>query len=347
MRINHNIAALNTFRQLTRNQSATLTSLERLSSGLRINRAGDDAAGLAISEKMRGQIRGLNMAMRNAQDGISLIQTAEGALNETHAVLHRMRELSVQAANGTNTLADRQMLQQEVNQLSEELTRIAGDTQFNTQNLLTGDFTNKKIQVGANAGQAITLSISDMRASALEIIEDVTGATTNLNHDGVVVSAANVLRNDDAEVIAAFYEDGYYRLVDLVDNGSDGLMVKEGAVAYHESVGALADGAVISKPIDIMTQAGADRALTIFDRAITTVSSERARLGATQNRLNHTINNLATSSENLVAAESRIRDADMAKELMEFAKNNILTQVAEMMLAQAMQQQQGVLQLLR
>lgn len=169
MRINHNIAALNTHRQLTGNQNATQSSLEKLSSGLRINRAGDDAAGLAISEKMRGQIRGLDMAAKNAQDGISLIQTAEGALNETQSILQRMRELAVQSANDTNTVEDRAELQKEVDQLSQEITRIANDTQFNTQNLLGGDF-NATFHIGSNAGQNLDLSIEAMGAEALGVV---------------------------------------------------------------------------------------------------------------------------------------------------------------------------------
>jgi flagellin len=296
MRINHNIAALNTYRQLTIGQGAAAKNMEKLSSGLRINRAGDDAAGLAISEKMRGQIRGLEMASKNAQDGISLIQTAEGALNETHAILQRMRELAVQAANDTNTDADRQELQKEVDQLAEEITRIANTTEFNTKKLLDGSADSSSgvnnaadlvFHIGANASQNLTLSISAMDAYSLGV-DDGTG------------SAAT--------------------------NGGD---------------------ATVNGGIDISTQSAADVAITQIDNAIQTVSSERAKLGAYQNRLEHTINNLGTSAENLTAAESRIRDVDMAKEMMEFTKNNILSQAAQAMLAQANQLPQAVLQLLR
>ena len=272
MRINHNIAALNTHRQLTSNNSAASKGIERLSSGLRINRAGDDAAGLAISEKMRAQVRGLDMAAKNSQDGISLIQTAEGALNETHSILQRMRELAVQAGNDTNTLADREAMQAEIDELTKEIDRIATTTEFNTQKLLSGGFTDKALQVGANSGQTITFTIEDMGTAALG-----------------------------------------------VDAGA----------------------------IDITARTGAASAITAIDAAISQVSVERAKLGAIQNRLEHTINNLGTSSENLTAAESRIRDVDMAKEMMEFTKNNILTQASQAMLAQANQQPQGVLQLLR
>jgi flagellin len=177
MRIQHNISALNTHRQLAFNNSQAAKNLEKLSSGFRINRAGDDAAGLAISEKMRGQIRGLEMAAKNAQDGISLIQTAEGALNETHAILQRMRELAVQAANDTNVTADRQAIQDEINALVSEINRIAANTEFNTQKLLDGSFSGKVFQIGANSGQSITLSIANMDATALSIDSlDVTSA---------------------------------------------------------------------------------------------------------------------------------------------------------------------------
>ncbi len=270
MIINHNISALNAHRQLGVNTNAVQKSLEKLSSGLRINRAGDDAAGLAISEKMRAQIRGLEMATKNAQDGISLIQTAEGALTETHAILQRMRELAVQAANDTNTDDDRTALQNEIIELIAEIDRIASDTEFNTQTLLDGTFTDKIFHIGANDGQNITVDINSMAASAL---------------------------------------------------GVDG--------------------------VDISDQAGADSAIATIDSAIKTVSEERAKLGAIQNRLEHTINNLGASAENLTAAESRIRDTDMAKEMMNFTKNSILTQAAQAMLAQANQVPQGVLQLLR
>lgn len=269
MRINHNISALNTYRQLSNNNALSSKALEKLSSGLRINRAGDDAAGLAISEKMRGQIRGLDMATKNAQDGISLIQTAEGALNETHAILQRMRELAVQAASDTNTDDDRAALQAEVAALIEEIDRISETTEFNTQTLLDGNFADKVLHIGANEGQAITISIAAM------------------------------------------------------DSGTLGV-----------------------DSVDISDQGGADGAITTIDTAIKTVSDERAALGAIQNRLEHTINNLMTASENLTAAESRIRDVDMAKEMMEFTKMFILQQAATAMLAQANQQPQLVLQLL-
>lgn len=275
MIINHNINAMNAHRQLSVNTAASAKSTEKLSSGLRINRAGDDAAGLAISEKMRGQIRGLNQGSRNAQDGISLIQTAEGALNETHSILQRMRELAVQSTTATNTSGDRTALNTEFNQLKEEITRIATQTEFNTMKLLSGTFATGsalKFQVGANADQTISLAINDMTAS------------------GSILSIGTQ---------------------------------------------------------SVSTAAVANTAITNIEAAITKVSSERANLGSVQNRLEHTIANLDTAAENLQASESRIRDVDMAKEMMNFSKNSILSQAAQAMLAQANQQPQGVLQLLR
>ncbi|NGP45278.1 flagellin Hag [Bacillaceae bacterium SIJ1] len=288
MIINHNLPALNTHRQLSFNNTQTQSNMEKLSSGLRINRAGDDAAGLAISEKMRGQIRGLEQATRNAQDGISMIQTAEGAMNETHSILQRMRELAVQSSNDTNTDADRGELQKEFNELIDEIDRIAGDTEFNTKKLLDGSAADVKFHIGANATQNISLTINNM---------DTTAMGTDGGGGGV---ALNTLKVDPS-------------------TGTGG----------------------------ILTQTDADAAITTVNNAIETVSAERSKLGAYQNRLEHTINNLGTSAENLTAAESRIRDVDMAKEMMEFTKNNILSQASQAMLAQANQQPQGVLQLLR
>ena len=275
MIINHNMNALNAHRNMGVNNTAAGKAMEKLSSGLRINRAGDDAAGLAISEKMRGQIRGLDQASRNSQDGISLIQTAEGALNETHSILQRMRELAVQASNDTNIGDDREQIGKEIAQLQEEIDRIAGQTEFNKKALIDGTATSVKFQVGANSDQMVSLAIGTMTVGALG--------------------------------------------------------VSAGKVVISSSTSA----ASISGMID-----------TIND-AIDTVSGERAKLGAMQNRLEHTINNVNTSSENLTAAESRVRDVDMAKEMMNFSKNNILNQAAQAMLAQANQQPQGVLQLLR
>jgi flagellin len=272
MIVQHNMAAANTNRQLGITTGSLAKSTEKLSSGYRINRAGDDAAGLSISEKMRGQIKGLEQASANAQDGISLIQTAEGALNETHSILQRMRELTVQAANDTNVSADRVSIQKEIVALTCEVSRIAGQTEFNTQTLLSGGFTNKSLQVGANKGQNIHFTIAGMTASKL----------------GIDTLASKVSQ-------------------------------------YSLATGAL----------------------STLDHAIKQVSTERSKLGALQNRLEHTIANADNTSENLQAAESRIRDVDMAKEMVQYSKNNILQQAAQSMLSQANQSTQGVLSLLQ
>ncbi len=283
MRINNNIMAMNANRQLAINNTNTQKSLEKLSSGFRINRAGDDAAGLSISEKMRAQIRGLEMASKNAQDGISLIQTAEGALDEVHSILQRMRELAVQSANDTNmTTVDRQAMQTEINQLLEEISGISTRTQFNTQTLLDGTFKDKVFHIGANSGQNMKITIGAMTTSGLGIKD---------------------LKVENLETTT-------------VSGG-------------------------------ILTQEGADKAITTINDAINQVSTQRSELGAIQNRLEHTVKNLDNSAENLQAAESRIRDVDMAKEMMEFTKQTILQQAATAMLAQANQVPQTVLQLLR
>ena len=273
MIINHNITALNTHSKLANATNAQSKSMEKLASGLRINRAGDDAAGLAISEKMRGQVRGLEQASRNAQDGISLIQTAEGALNETHDILQRMRELTTQSANDTNnTTEDRKALQSEFVELRNEIDRISDQTEFNTKSLLNGSVSSVTLQIGANSKQTLTVNLKDMDSTALKI------------------NALNISTGTAGDITA------------------------------H---------------------------ISVIDAAINAVSDVRSNLGANQNRLEHTINNLKTSSENLTAAESRIRDVDMAKEMMNQTKNSILAQAAQAMLAQANQQPQGVLQLLR
>ncbi len=276
MRINTNVSALNAWRNLGVTDFQMSKTLEKLSSGLRINRAADDAAGLAISEKMRAQIRGLNMAAKNALDGISLIQTAEGALTETHAILQRMRELAVQAASDTNTDSDRAQLQTEVEQLIAELDRIATTTEFNEQKLLNGNFNGKVFHVGANKDQRLTVSIANMAASKLGMV------TADVYVDDVSVS----------------------------------------------------------------TVTKANSAIAIIQAAIDQVSTERARLGAYQNRLEHTVANLNVAAENLSAAESRIRDADMAREMMNFVRHQILLQSGTAMLAQANLKPQAVLQLL-
>ena len=270
MVVQHNLTAMNANRQLGITTGAQAKSAEKLSSGYKVNRAGDDAAGLTISEKMRSQVKGLKKASTNAQDGISAIQAAEGALNETHSILQRMNELATQAANDTNTTSDRTAIQKELNALTSEIDRIATTTQFNTQNLLDGTFTGKNLQVGALSGQAIKISIGSMKAADLSVTS--------------------------------------------------------------QSVGTFSD---------------AGTAMKAYQGAISKVSDQRSALGALQNRLEHTIANLDNVAENTQAAESRIRDTDMASEMVEYSKNNILAQAGQSMLAQANQSTQGVLSLLQ
>lgn len=279
MIVQHNMTAFNASRQLGITNSNLAKSTEKLSSGYRVNRAADDAAGLSISEKMRGQIRGLNQASTNAQDGISLIQTAEGALNEIHSVLQRMRELVVQASNDTNVSADRKAIALELTALTKEIDRIASQTEFNTMKLLTGGFVGKNLQVGANNGQFITLAIKSM--------------------------------------------------------SSGGLGVSLGNVAKIVSATATATSTTISPLISVV------------NAAITMVSNQRSELGAIQNRLDHTIANADNMAENLQSSESKIRDVDMADEMVTYSAKSILQQAGQSMLAQANQATQGVLSLLR
>jgi flagellin len=272
MVVQHNMAAANTNRQLAITNSNLGKATEKLSSGYKINRAGDNAAGLTISEKMRGQIRGLDQASANAQDGISLIQTAEGALNETQSILQRMRELTVQASNDTNVSADRSAVKKELQALTSEVTRIATQTEFNTMKLLNGSFASKNLQVGANESQNISFSIATMNASALGLNSVASG---------------------------------------------------------------------------VGTYGSATSQITVVQSALNKVSTQRSALGALQNRLEHTIANADNTAENLQSAESRIRDVDMAVEMVKYSKDNILQQAAQSMLAQANQSTQGVLSLLQ
>lgn len=277
MIVQHNMTSLNANRQLNITNGSLAKKTEKLSSGYRVNRAADDAAGLSISEKMRAQIRGLDQASSNAQDGISLIQTAEGALNEIHSVLQRMRELTVQAANDTNVTADRRAIAKEIRALTSEIDRIATQTEFNTMKLLSGSFSGKVLQVGANGSQTISLKISAMTAGKLG------------------VSAGKI------------------------------------AAKISKS---RATGKEITKLISVV------------NKAISKVSLQRSALGALQNRLEHTIANADNMSENLQSAESKIRDANMADEMVAYSSFSILQQAGQSMLAQANQSTQGVLSLL-
>jgi Flagellin and related hook-associated proteins len=501
MRINHNISALNTNNQLQKNNTATSSSLAKLSSGLRINSAADDAAGLAISEKMRGQISGLDQASSNANDGISMIQTAEGALSETHSILQRMRELAVQGSNDTNTDDDRSEMQKEIDQLSEEITRISTDTEFNTKKLLDGSMASSanasgmtgvtasmapgsnletgtyNVSIAYTAGTAASTSTlsgtysgtftgsatydgtnwkDDADGTTTVTITGltVTGATSgdklNLTAPQAATASATVTSGTttvtdpltgtvDSSVAAGTYTLTYVAAGTSWQVGGSNVDYTDYGIAGADLGGTLADGDTLSvtvnndavtaaasltratatdstavvtatdtvgntvsasnfeftyapsvvtgtltgtvavdasksskfqigansgqntslsinnmsatalkvNAINLNTQTSADSAITTIDDAITKVSSQRAALGASQNRLEHTINNLSTSSENLTAAESQIRDVDMAEEMTEYTKNNILSQAAQAMLAQANQQPQNVLQLLQ
>ncbi|MGO4110618.1 flagellin N-terminal helical domain-containing protein [Paenibacillus sp. YAF4_2] len=466
MRINHNIAALNTLSSLNNASSAQSKSMEKLSSGLRINRAGDDAAGLAISEKMRGQIRGLDMASKNGQDGISMIQTAEGAMNETHSILQRMRELAVQSSNDTNTDTDRKELQKEVSQLKDEINRISNTTEFNTKKLLDGSVGNtaniktnghvlQPVQVvdsnlasdtytvttaaaatvGADvktnttgidaatdfdltSGNVAGLELGDYKLTTKDVgggkfdfsLQDKNGVEVatvagvditagdavltnnagtvkftvssntntqagemsfNLNatygtaDDFAITNSAGTTTYTSAAALKITDSDfqagglGFKMTVDtaLAGAGTSDIVTNNSALTMHiganqnqtmkVDINKIDSSSLGIASVDITTQAGAETAITSINDALSKVSSERSKLGAFQNRLEHTINNLNTSSENLTAAESRIRDVDMAKEMMEQTKNSILAQAAQAMLAQANQQPQGVLQLLR
>ncbi len=308
MRIQHNITALNAHRNLTNNNSALGKNLEKLSSGYRINRAGDDAAGLAISEKMRAQITGLETAKKNAEDGVSLVQTAEGALTEVHSMLNRMVELATQAANGTYSTSNRQEMQKEINRLNEEINRISKTSNFNGTKLFT-DF-------GGAASKQIVLHVGDSHETSNQLAVTFTGMN----------STTLGLFDPDKGTKA----DGYKKELD-----GDGKAEVDGKEAI--SIG----------QIDVTSADAARHAISVANAAIDMVSSMRSDFGAMQNRLDHTINNLGVQHENISAAESRIRDVDMAKEMMAYTKNNILVQASQAMLAQANQVPQGVLQLLQ
>ena len=409
MRINHNISALNTNNQLQKNNLATSHSLAKLSSGLRINSAADDAAGLAISEKMRAQISGLDQAESNSNDGISMIQTGEGALSESHSILQRMRELAVQAASDTNTDDDRDQMQSEIDQLSKEITRISTDTEFNTKKLLDGSMqtvtssdtavamyaTADESVTGAAGGTSYTVSISETATvtsrGAGAIAVAATGlqaGTYSVSYDGAAYKVTNedgddvsskfvgtpftggAAAGDSATFNVALTAKAYSGTTEI--KGIKNIVLSEKATTASTatlsvdqtksaifqigansgqntslSIANMSASALGVDDIDLTDQDSANDAIRTIDDAIKTVSTQRASLGAAQNRLEHTINNLSTSSENLTAAESQIRDVDMAQEMTEYTKNNILAQAAQAMLAQANQQPQSVLQLLQ
>ena len=419
MVVQHNLTAMNANRQLgviTGNQSK---SSEKLASGYRINRAGDDAAGLKISEKMRSQVRGLQRASTNAQDGVSLIQTAEGALNEAHSILQRMNELAVQGANDTNESIDREAINEELSQLTDELDRISSTTQFNKMNLLDGTFQNKNLHVGANVNQKIAISIDNMNAetlglrsievAAVEGTDTVYGSSYELQKGvsvfGVVYKsslygqAGNTIASMKELAIgsikvamsAAATSTAYAKQVDyatgsvyyLATNNDTRIATAKSAMdidlsaakvaisndittnfaTYLSSVEVSATTSVVlTKPNtpgtagtpaqtlhapSVADYAIANTTLKAVQEAINKVSSQRSALGAIQNRLEHTIANLDNVAENTQAAESRIRDTDIASEMVEYSKNQILAQAGQSMLAQGNQSTQGVLSLLQ
>lgn len=296
MVVQHNLQAANTNRMLGANVKAVSKSTEKLSSGYQVNRAADDAAGLSISEKMRNQIRGINQSVKNAEDGVSLIQTAEGNMSEIHSILQRMGELATKAANDVNASVDRKAIQDEMGELAKEIDSISTKAAFNGTKLLNGNFKNKQLQVGAVQGENMSITIKKMSASML------------LGVKGSVIAGIKA---------------------------STGLGWS------------VAAGTVNEKHMNMFTHSGASAAMKLITSAIKTVSSARSELGAKQNRLEYTIDNLENYSENLTSAESQIRDTDMATEMTNYTKNNILQQAAQSMLAQANQSTQGVLSLLQ
>lgn len=407
MVVQHNLTAMNSNRQLGVITGAQAKSSEKLSSGYRINRAGDDAAGLKISEKMRSQVRGLNRASTNAQDGVSLIQTAEGALNEAHSILQRMNELAVQGANDTNENIDRDAINEELDQLTQELDRISTTTQFNKQNLLDGSFQSKNLQVGANANQKIAISIDNMNAETLGL-RSITGnkggaaqkgkEPASVTYKGMTYQwdASKSFDDNKKAAISSFklaisnaaHEEQYApqvsgKSVFYHPTKSDGSMdttkkfgtaasaMKADVSAAKNAMSKAVAGSDFSKYVQTENKVGseatvmatgsafsvtkpsvdsyeiANATITAVQNAINKVSSQRSALGAIQNRLEHTIANLDNVAENTQAAESRIRDTDMASEMVEYSKNNILAQAGQSMLAQANQATQGVLSLLQ
>lgn len=394
MIINHNLNAMNAHRNMSGATTAQGKSMEKLSSGLRINRAGDDAAGLAISEKMRSQIRGLNQASRNAQDGISMIQTAEGALSETQAIGQRMRELAVQSANGTYTDEDRALINQEFEQLKSEIDRIANDTEFNGNKVLNGNLSGKEISLkggsvshsasGAGAGANIADKFTDVEElnklgeGNFEIritVETPNNANSNVTVELVDKSYFNGekeyvmdsftfeadtttgsktqgfdLGGVNIEIDTGDLTTGKVTFTNQAEKTSDGVSLQVGA-NKDQMIGVSMENMRSRElglgGIGVGTAADSQEAIERLDVAIERVSAQRADLGAAQNRLEHTIASTDNTAENLQAAESRIRDVDMAKEMMNLTKLNVLQQASQSMLAQANQAPQQVLSILR
>jgi flagellin len=373
--VNTNVAALNSYRNLSTTDSQMNKSLERLSSGFRINRAADDAAGLAISEGLRSQIGGLKVAVRNTQDGISVVQTAEGALTETHSILQRMRDLSVQAANDTNDTNSRAAINAESGALKSELDRIASKTTFNNVALLDGNYTAKKFQVGYAANDTIDVNITStgpqgVKATYANGAASTTAATASFTAGGVTVTTGTLTASTDANnIVNQLNADSGFSSAFVARVTSTGGMeiqlknssvtataitvagtglagTKTDAANTATGSGGFSSSALGLNTLDLTTQANANTAIGLLDTAIKSVSTSRANLGALQNRFEHTINNLNVTAENLTASESRIRDTDMAMEMTNFSRTQILSQAGTSMLAQANQASQSILKLL-
>ena len=350
MVVQHNITAMNSNRMLGITASTQSKSTEKLSSGYKINRAADDAAGLSISEKMRRQIKGLSQASLNAADGISCVQTAEGALNEVHDMLQRINELAVKGENGTLTSTDRQYIQSEVKQLMSEIDRVQSTTTFNEQNLLDGSFSNKGLMVGAEAGQHIGVTIGNMSTNQLiaKAIDDET--TFDVKHlevdkDGNVVDEDKVYNGNSATKTSADDVTLTAKMLDKFYKFDKTKITETDDIKKNEFTG---DNVISALDEDHAPTAADFAALNAFAKsAVKTVSQQRSDLGAVQNRLEHTIKNLDNVVENTTAAESQIRDTDMASEMVKYSNNNILAQAGQAMLAQSNQANQGVLALLQ
>jgi flagellin len=374
LRINQNIAAQNAYRSLSVSDNQMSKSLEKLSSGFRINRAADDAAGLAISEGLRSQVSGLKTAVRNSQDGVSVVQTAEGALNEVTSVLQRMRDLSVQGANDSNNAAARTSIADEVDSLRSELGRIAESTNFNGKKLLDGSAGTMNFQVGAdgNANSQISVDLGSVNIKTLATNLAAGGGakftmatptavggtlsfstTTPATSASVDVGTAGTLKTTQAVADKLNADSGFAGTFSASVNSDNELVVRSkngGTVATTDPDAggtALAAGTAVTGGLQYNSAANAQSAVSSIDAAIASVSSSRGKLGSYQNRLEHTINNVNVAIENLSASESRIRDTDMAQEMMSYTRSQILTQAGTAMLAQANQSQQGVLSLLR
>lgn len=372
--VNTNVSAMTAQRYLNSATNAQQTSMERLSSGFKINSAKDDAAGLQISNRLNVQSRGLDVAVRNANDGISMAQTAEGAMNETTNILQRMRDLSLQSANGSNTKAERVAIQEEVTALNDELNRIAETTSFGGNKLLNGTFATKSMQIGADNGEAVMLTLKDMRSDNVSMGGTSYQAVNGKDKDWTVQAGANDLAitltekggtqetinisakaGDDIEELATYINGQTDKVTASVDeegrlqvfagtNKVEGPVSFAGGLAGELSMGA--GKAVTVDTIDVTSVGGSQESVAVLDSALKYVDAHRAELGAFQNRFDHAINNLDNINENVNASKSRIKDTDFAKETTALTKSQILSQASSSILAQAKQAPNSALSLL-